>query len=79
MPWFDPGNACPQRFLQQRDKLVPIKLAVTENAREQARTNGFTRVDGNDRSSAIGVAKEVVAALDPRNLEPRLPQGRDDF
>jgi hypothetical protein len=30
-------------------------------------------------SATIGMTKEVVAALDPGDLEPGLPQGRDDL
>jgi hypothetical protein len=34
---------------------------------------------GTTVSAAVGMAKEVVAALDPCDLETRLPQGGDDL
>lgn len=79
MPWFDPRKRAVQHSLQQRDEVISVQFAITENGCEQARTDSLTCVDGHDRASAIGVTKEVVAALDSRNLEPRLPQGGDDF
>jgi hypothetical protein len=79
MPWFDPWKRAVQHSLQQRDEVIPVQFAITEDDCEQTRTDSLTCVDGHDRASAIGVTKEVVAALDSRNLEPRLPQGGDDF
>lgn len=72
MPWFDPWKRAVQHSLQQRDEVIPVQFAITENGCEQTRTDSLTCVDGHDRASAIGVTKEVVAALDSRNLEPAL-------
>jgi hypothetical protein len=36
-------------------------------------------MDGYDRCAAVRMAQEVVAALDPCDLEARLPQGGNDL
>jgi hypothetical protein len=58
---------------------VTFDLAIAEDSRQETRANRRTRVDRDNRSSAVGVTKEVMAALDPGDLEPGLLQGRDDL
>ena len=65
--------------LQQGDEFISVELAITKDGRQQARADSLTRVDGKNGAPAVGVTKEVVAALHSRNLEPRVPQGGDDF
>jgi hypothetical protein len=65
--------------LQQGEELVSIDLAVAENCREQTWPDRLSRVHGHDRSTAVGVTEEVVTALSTGDLEPHLPQGRNDL
>lgn len=64
--------------LQQREEFISFDLAIAENCREQARADrlmsGRVRRFHGRRGD-----EEVVAALDSRDLESRLPQGRDDL
>jgi hypothetical protein len=56
----------------ERDEFISFDLAIPENRREQSRTDCLTGVDGYDGSTTVEMTKEVVAALDSRDLEPGL-------
>jgi hypothetical protein len=49
--------------LQQSDEFIPVELAITKDGRQQTRADSLTRVDGQNGAPAVGVTKEVVAAL----------------
>jgi len=65
--------------LQQSDELVPFDLAIAENCGQQPRPDRLTGMNGYNGSATVGMTKEVVAALDPGDDEPGLPQGCDDL
>ena len=68
-----PTAAATATLLQQRDEFVPLELTVTEDGCQEPRADGLPGMDRHNRPKATGVTKEMVAALDPRYLEPRLP------
>ena len=70
-------DARPHLALQQRDEFISLDLAVAEDCGQKARANGLTRMDRDDRSAAVYVTKEVMAPLDPGDIEADLPQGSD--
>jgi hypothetical protein len=72
-------GAWKRRRLQQRGKFISFHLAIAKDCREQSWANSLTGVDGHDGSTAIRMTKEVVTTPDSRDLEPGLPQGRDDL
>lgn len=65
--------------LQQADEFISFDFAITKDGCQQARADSLTRVYGQNCAPAVGVTKEVVAALDSRHFEPRLPQRRQDL
>jgi hypothetical protein len=67
---------CP---LQQRGEVISVDFAIAEDCRQKARADGLAGMDGYDRCAAVRMAQEVVAALDPCDLEARLPQGGNDL
>ena len=64
-------------LLQQCNEVSSVDLAVTEDCGQEAWACGLTRVDGYNRSAAVGVTKEGMAALDSGAVESDPPQGGD--
>jgi hypothetical protein len=70
-------DARPYVALQQRDEVISLDLTVTEDCGQKTGANGLTRMDRYYRSAAVRVPKEVMAPLDPGDIEAGLPQGSD--
>jgi hypothetical protein len=74
MPKFDARTYV---RLQQCDEFIPVDFAISEDGRQKARADRLTRVDWDHGPTAVGVTKEVMAALDPSGLKSGFPQRRD--
>jgi len=72
-------DARPHLALQQRDEVISLDLAVTEDCGQKAWADGLTGMDRYYRTAAVGVTKEVMAPLDPGDIEASLPQGSDQL
>lgn len=72
---------CRPKFdqLKERDECLPSDLTVADDCGQQARADGFARVNRHNGSAAVCMTKKVVAALHPGDFEPRLPQSRNDL
>jgi hypothetical protein len=67
------------RPLQQCGEVIPVDFAIAQDCRQETRADGLAGMDGYDRCAAVRMAQEVVTALDPCDLEARLPQGGHDL
>jgi len=65
--------SCLQEFLQ----ILHVDLAVAQDLVQQARSNRLAGMGWHYRSSAVFVAKKVMAAPDANNQKAAFPQGRD--
>ena len=63
--------------LQQRDEVIALDLTVTEDCGQEARTYDLTCMNRYNRSAAVGMTKEVMAALGSSDIESGPPQGSD--
>ena len=60
-------------------QFIPGDLAVPKNLRKKSPTDCLAPVDGNNGASAVGMAKEVVAAFDPDEIKPQSSQRLNDL
>lgn len=60
--------------VQQGREVGPRELTVTQNREQQTRADTLTRMHGHHCRPAIGMLKEVAAALRADNLEARWSQ-----
>jgi hypothetical protein len=73
---FMPGRssglfgAWKDRRLQQGGELISFNFAIAKNCREQSGTDRLTRMNRHDGSTAVGMTKEVMAALDSNEWNP---------
>jgi hypothetical protein len=66
-------------LLAKRLELFATEIAIAKYFQQQPGTDSFTRVDGNHRRSAVGVAKKMMTASDSDYLETCLGQNRYKF
>ena len=70
-------DARPHLALQQRDEVISLDLAVPEDCGQKAWADGLTGMDRYYRAAAVCVTNEVMAPLDPGDIEAGLSQGSD--
>ncbi len=66
-------------WLQHVFKLLVGEFAIAEDLTEQARADGFARVDGHRRYSTIAMPQAMVAAVCADDLEAELLQCADQL
>jgi hypothetical protein len=70
-------DARPHLALQQRDEVISFDLAVADDCGQKAWADGLTGMDRDYRAAAVCVTKEVMAPLDPGDIEAGPSQGSD--
>jgi hypothetical protein len=59
-------------------KVFASDFAIPEYLGQKAAPDGFTAMNRNDRTSPVGMPKEVLAALGADNLKAEFPKGFDE-
>jgi hypothetical protein len=67
------------RLLQVHDEILAGQLNVFENSIQEAWADDFARMYRDHSAPTISMLKKVVAASDPDDHEPSLPQRRNDL
>lgn len=66
-------------LFEKRDEFVARHLDIFQDSVHKARSNCLARMHRHHGTAAIGMLKEVVAALDPDNPKPSLAQCCNDL
>jgi hypothetical protein len=73
------GAGCPRFVTSSETAVAPRPSASTAGREQKSRPDRLTGVNRHDGRATVSVTKEMMAAFDSGDLEPGLPQGRNDL
>jgi hypothetical protein len=58
---------------------LSAQFALSKNLSQQAASDGFAAMDGNDRASAVGVTKKMMTPLRSYHFKTKTPKHLDEL